>query len=123
MVSSACCVAFRPFNLQCLTAWQTKMTESSIETRECGACGKVVDHLLVDGDILCCGCGATDESVELGDCDLRECPDDATHLVVYNPVGGERYPERYCEIHAEMAAEDAREEDAEDLFYGPAEIE
>lgn len=52
-------------------------------------------------------------------CEIHECPDPATHFVVYNPVGQDRRREYYCEGHAELAAEDARDDPMGDLFLGP----
>lgn len=94
-----------------------------IEDRECGACGTIAEHVIAEGTVHCMSCGATDSSEPIGDCEIGECPRDATHLVVYNPVGSDRRSEYYCETHAELAAEDAREDEVGDLFYGPAEIE
>ncbi len=56
-------------------------------------------------------------------CDLHECPREATHKVVWNPVGYERYSEYYCEPYAEVAAEEAEKDESGDLFLSPTPIE
>lgn len=58
-----------------------------------------------------------------GSCKIDECPDDATHKVVFNPVGQERRIEEYCKDHAELAAQDARDDPYGDLFLGPVAME
>lgn len=96
---------------------------TDLTKRDCPDCG-VVDHAInAVGDVICCGCGRRDGSEELGDCQEATCPEDATHLVVWNPVHEDRQKERYCERHAELAAKAAKEDTAGDLFYGPVEIE
>lgn len=56
-------------------------------------------------------------------CDLHECSREATHKVIYNPVGGPRSTEYYCETHAEVAAEEAELDEGGDLFFGPEPLE
>lgn len=94
-----------------------------IETRECGACGTVFDHLVSDDGVVCLSCGTVGESIELGDCEIGECPREATHVIVYNPVRGAKQTEVYCEPHVDAAAEEALDDPAGELYLGPAPID
>lgn len=93
---------------------------STIEDRECLACGEVTEHWVDREATFCLSCGSRDSSEPIGDCQIGECPNESTHVVVYNPVGRERWSEYYCEAHAELAADEAREDPDGELFYGPA---
>jgi len=90
--------------------------------RECPHCG-VSEHVIAGATVICTSCSAVGEAADIGDCRFAECPDEATHLVVFNPVGSERQREEYCEAHAELAAEDAKKEPGGDLFLGPVPID
>lgn len=56
-------------------------------------------------------------------CRLMECPQDATHGVLYKPEGMQPIVEKYCQRHAELAAEDAENEPHGRLLDGPAPVE
>lgn len=89
---------------------------------DCPECG-IVEHTVTGSRRICTSCGVVNEGRPLRSCRFDECPRDATHLVVYNPVGRERRSEHYCERHAEQAAADARHDPDGDLFLGPKPIE
>lgn len=89
-----------------------------LEHLDCPKCG-IVEHTVTDKRRICLGCGTINEGEKPGDCRFAECPNNATHLVVYNPIGGERISEYYCESHAESAADEAERDVAGDLFLGP----
>lgn len=55
----------------------------------------------------------------MASCEREECPNEATHVVIYNPVGHERSTKYYCETHAEVAADEAINDRTGDLFLGP----
>lgn len=94
-----------------------------IEMRECGSCGTVFDHMVSDDRVVCLSCGTVGESTELGDCEIGECPRDATHLIVFNPVRSEERTEIYCEDHADVAADEALDDPAGELYIGPTPID
>ncbi|UHQ98103.1 hypothetical protein HYG81_21180 (plasmid) [Natrinema zhouii] len=59
----------------------------------------------------------------MASCEREECPNKATHVVIYNPVGDERSTKYYCETHAKVAADEAVNDSAGDLFLGPVPFE
>lgn len=59
----------------------------------------------------------------IASCEREECPNEGTHVVIYNPVGHERLTKYYCETHAEAAANEAVNGSAGDLFLGPKPFE
>lgn len=89
---------------------------------DCPECG-IVEHAIAGDRRICTGCGAVNEGQPVRRCRLDACPRDATHLVVYNPVGRARRSEYYCEHHAEHAAAEAEHDPDGDLFLGPKPLE
>lgn len=95
---------------------------ATLELRNCPECG-IVEHTVTTEQCICLRCGAVNESQDLDNCRFDECPNSATHLVVYNPVGEKRRSEYYCAEHAQKAAREAAQDEAGDLFLGPKPIE